>query len=44
MIYLVLGAAALAYALYAHLLISGLMLLILIVAGVLLVLKGLARR
>ena len=44
MIYLALGIAALAYAVYAHLLISGLMLLILIVLGVLLVLKGLAAR
>lgn len=44
MIYLVLGVAALAYAVYAHLLISGLLLIILIVAGVLLILKGLAGR
>jgi hypothetical protein len=43
-IYVVLGIAALAYAVYAHLLISGIALVILIVAGVLLILKGLAAR
>ena len=43
-IYIVLGVAALAYAIYAHMLVSGIALLILIVAGVLLILKGLAAR
>jgi hypothetical protein len=41
-IYIVLGLAVLAYAVYAHLLISGLALVILIIAGVLLILKGMA--
>ena len=41
-IYIVLGIAALAYAVYAHLLISGLMLMVLIICGVLLILKGIA--
>jgi hypothetical protein len=44
MIYVALGVAALAYAVYAHLLISGLALAVLIVGGVLLVLKGIAAR
>ena len=44
MIYIVIGIAVLAYALYAHLLISGLLLLLLIVGGVLLVLKGISIR
>jgi hypothetical protein len=43
-IYIVLGIALLAYAVYAHLLISGLFLLILIICGVLLILKGMAAR
>jgi hypothetical protein len=43
-IYIVLGIAVLAYAVYAHLLISGLMLVILIICGVLLILKGMAAR
>lgn len=43
-IYIVLGVAALAYAVYAHLLISGIALAFFIVGGVLLILKGLAAR
>lgn len=43
-IYVVLGIAVLAYAVYAHMLISGVSLVILIIAGVLLVLKGIAAR
>lgn len=44
MIYVAVGILALAYAVYAHELISGLTLLLLIVGGVLLILKGLAAR
>jgi len=43
-IYVVLGVAALVYAIYSRMLISGIALIILIVAGVLLILKGLAAR
>jgi hypothetical protein len=43
-IYIALGIVALGYAAYAHLLVSGVTLAVLIVAGVLLILKGLAAR
>jgi hypothetical protein len=43
-IYIVAGALALAYAIYAHELISGLALLLLIIGGALLIMKGLAAR
>lgn len=44
LIYIVIGVVALAYAIYAHDVISGLTLLLLIIGGALLILKGLAAR